>query len=73
MVADYKNIQSKKLLTREELMIYLSIGKDKAHSLLHTEGFPTVRLGRKIYANRTMLDDWIDNITESNKNKEVVK
>ena len=54
----------KKLLTVNELAEYLSIGRNKTLDLMHTDGFPIVRIGRRILANKAMVDSWVDEQTE---------
>lgn len=56
-------LQNKRLLTHMELAVYLSVGRNKAFNLLHTQGFPTVKIGRRIFANREQVDKWIDENT----------
>ena len=61
---------NKKLLSHYELAQYLSIGRNKAFDLMHTDGFPIVRLGRRIFANKEHVDQWIDkqtNLKEESK------
>ena len=52
----------KKLLTLKELCEYLGIGESKARELLHGEGMSfRVYIGNRLYANKTKVDEWIDN------------
>lgn len=53
----------KKLLSVYELAAYLNIGRNKALELLHADGFPTIRLGKRIFANKEQVDRWIDEQT----------
>ena len=39
----------------------LGISDDLAYKLVHIEGFPSFRLGRKILIDRRKLSDWLDN------------
>ena len=60
----YKDQEAtKKLLNRKDVAEYLGISGSKAHQLLHSVGFPTVRIDRRIFANKDLLDLWIDNQT----------
>lgn len=48
------------LLNVDEICAYLSIGKTTVYKLLNEDKeFPTVRIGRRIYANKKGLDEWI--------------
>lgn len=43
---------------------YLAIGETEARALLKSEGCSfSVRLGNRLYANKTLLDLWIDSIS----------
>ncbi len=55
------SIQDKGLLTVKEMCEYMSIGDHKARELLHRPYNPfTVRIGNRLYANKRLLDKWID-------------
>ncbi len=59
------NIEGNKaLLTANDLCNYLSIGISTAYKLLNTEGFPTVKICSRKYANRELLDKWLKEQTE---------
>ncbi len=52
------------LMDIEEFQIYLGISRDRTNSLLREPGCPyAIRLGKKIYANRKILDRWIEEQT----------
>lgn len=55
---DYKN---KKLLTVKEVCDYLGLGENTVRKLLNTpkNGF-TFRQGNRLYANKALLDKWVD-------------
>lgn len=54
----------KRLLNFEEFCAYLGIGKTKARELLtKTNNTYAVRLGGRLYANKILLDKWIDSIS----------
>ena len=48
------------ILTVEQLQDFLGISRPKAYELVHTKGFPTVRIGRAIRVPREALMRWID-------------
>ena len=54
----------RKLITLKEMCEYLAIGETEARSLLKSKSCPFgVRIGNRLYANKTILDDWIDSIS----------
>lgn len=66
MTGKHEPITSKALLTASELCVYLNIGLSTAYKLLNTSGFPTVKLNRRKYANRELLDIWLKEQTKKN-------
>ena len=59
-----KILVDKKLLNVKEFCAYLGIGQTKARELLtRTDNPYTVRLGGRLYANKILLDKWIDSIS----------
>ncbi|MGN0106094.1 MAG: helix-turn-helix domain-containing protein [Hominilimicola sp.] len=53
-----------KLLSVKEFCKYMGIGQTTARKLLSDPGCPySFRLGGKIFANKTILDKWIDSRT----------
>ncbi len=52
---------NKGLLTVKEMCDYMSIGQNTARKLLNTpyNSF-TVRIGNRLYANKHLLDKWLD-------------
>ena len=54
----------KKLLNLKEFCDYLGIGQTKARVLMTKTDNPyTVRIGNRLYANKRMLDRWVDSIS----------
>ena len=67
-----KILVDKRLLNIDEICAYLGIGKTKARELMTiVDNLFTVRLGNRLYANKIMLDKWIDSIS-GNKLKKVI-
>lgn len=65
-----KILIDKKLLNISEFCAYLGIGQTKARELMTKTDNPyTVRLGNRLYANKVLLDKWIDSIS-GNKAKD---
>ena len=54
----------RELLDVNDLCVCLGIGKTTAYKLLNSEDFPTVRIGRRIYANRSEINKWIKGIQD---------
>jgi hypothetical protein len=56
-----KILVDKALLNLDEFCAYLGIGKTKAREIMTKTNNPfTVRIGKKLYANKMLLDKWID-------------
>nr|WP_308742140.1 helix-turn-helix domain-containing protein [uncultured Anaerocolumna sp.] len=63
MVKNEKNT-NKALLTANDMCNYLSIGISTAYKLLNTKGFPTVKINSRKYANKELLDKWLEEQTK---------
>lgn len=48
-------------LTVLEMAEFLNVGRNTAYNLIHMEGFPINRIGRKVMIPRDKLIEWIDN------------
>lgn len=65
-----KVLIDKKLLNIDEFCAYLGIGQTKAREILtKTNNTYTVRIGNRLYANKILLDKWIDSISGNKINK----
>lgn len=60
------NVIEPALLTLEQACNYLCIGKTSCRKLLkeHEHEF-VVRIGNRLYANKALLDKWIDDQTRA--------
>jgi Excisionase from transposon Tn916. len=59
-----KILVDKALLNVKEVCAYLGIGETKARELLtKTDNNFTVRIGNKLYANKILLDKWINRVS----------
>lgn len=59
-----KVLVDKRLLNVKEFCTYLGIGQTKARELLtKTDNTYAVRLNGRLYANKILLDKWIDSIS----------
>ena len=51
------------VLNAEQLARELGISRAGAYQLLHSEGFPTLRIGKRMLVPRDKLSEWIDKNT----------
>lgn len=59
-----KVLIDKTLLNLNEFCLYMGIGKTKARELLtKTENPYCVRIGNRLYANKVMLDKWLNTVS----------
>lgn len=55
----------KKLLSVNEVCAYLGIGATKVREMLNSPTSTyTVRVGRRVMANKTLLDEYIDKVSK---------
>lgn len=47
-------------LTVKEMAEALNVSMPTAYALVHRDGFPTIRMGRKILVNVAGLQRWLD-------------
>lgn len=67
-----KVLLDKKLLNVKEFCQYLGIGQTKAREMMTKTNNPyTVRLNGRLYANKNLLDKWIDSIS-GNRVKNII-
>lgn len=55
------------MYTVKELMEEMNISKNTAYKLIHTNGFPCVRIGSKYLIDKDGLEKWI----KRNTNREI--
>ena len=48
------------MLTVKDLQIQLKIGRDRAYALMHSKGFPAIKIGSRYYVTQTALDAWLE-------------
>ena len=48
-----------KLLTPKDIQRIFSIGKNRAYELMRSSGFPTIRIGNRLYVTKDSLDEWL--------------
>ena len=51
------------ILTAAELAGTLGISKAGAYTLIHSKGFPTLRIGKRLMVPKDKLSTWIDRNT----------
>lgn len=65
-----KVLIDKRLLNIKEFCQYLGIGETKAREIMTKTNNPfTVRIGNRLYANKILLDKWINSISGNKVNK----
>lgn len=50
----------KKVLTVIELAKLLNIGKNSAYNLVHQDGFPKIKIGKKFLIPIKSLNEWLE-------------
>lgn len=60
VVQEQNNKQDKKLLNIKELCEYLGIGTTKARELIRGNNGFGIQIGNRWYANKTLLDKWLN-------------
>jgi len=66
MRMNYKSFEElPAMLTAEELAGTLGISKAGAYALLHSKGFPTLRVGKRLMVPKEKLSAWIDRSTSN--------
>ena len=52
-------------VTVDDLCNLLQVSRPTAYSLVHKEGFPVIRLGRRLLIPRAGLERWLNEQTET--------
>ena len=61
MSIDYINIEKKLLITPEEAMQLLGVGRNRMYeTLLKDQTFPSMKIGNRYYINKEKLQSWIN-------------
>jgi excisionase family DNA binding protein len=61
------NQQENDLLTIDEMMNFLGVGKNKAYEICRSKEFPTIKIGKSIRINKRSLIDWLENKSKEDK------
>ena len=48
-------------LNADQVAAVLSISRANAYSLMHSKGFPTIQIGKRMVVHRDKLIEWMDN------------
>ena len=59
----YSNDQLPCMLNADKIAKYLEISRAGAYELMHSEGFPLIRIGKRMLAPRDKFLEWVDNQT----------
>lgn len=52
-----------KLLTSRDIQDILDMGKNQAYALMHSAGFPTITIGKKMYVTQIKFEKWLETYT----------
>ena len=59
----YSNDQLPCMLNADKIAKYLEISRAGAYELMHSEGFPLIRIGKRMIGPRDKFLEWVDNQT----------
>ena len=51
------------MLNADKIAKYLEISRAGAYELMHSEGFPLIRIGKRMIVPRDKFLEWVDNQT----------
>ena len=47
-------------LNADQVASVLGIARSSAYTLMHSEGFPTIRIGKRLLVTRERFAEWLD-------------
>lgn len=50
-------------LNAEQVAAFLGFSRAQAYILMHSEGFPTIRIGKRMLVSREKFLEWLENHT----------
>ena len=50
-------------MNAEQTAAFLGVSRAKAYMLMHSEGFPLIRIGKRMIVPRDKFLEWVDNQT----------
>ena len=53
-------------LNAQQMAEILNISKNMAYTLMHSEGFPTIHVGKRLLVQKNKLLQWMDEQSERN-------
>lgn len=56
--------QNSQVMSVPEAAAQLGISQSKMYEIVRIEGFPCIRIGRRVLVNRKKFEEWIDEMTE---------
>ena len=59
----YSNEQLPCMLNAKDVESYMRISRAGAYELMHSEGFPLIRIGKRMIVPRDKFLEWVDNQT----------
>ena len=59
----YSNDQLPCMLNAKDVEGYMRISRAEAYEQMHSEGFPLIRIGKRMLAPRDKFLEWVDNQT----------
>lgn len=59
----YSNDQLPCMLNADKIAKYLEISRAGAYELMHSEGFPLIRIGKRMIVPKDKFLEWVDNQT----------
>ena len=59
----YSNDQLPCMLNADKIAKYLEISRAGAYELMHSEGFPLIRIGKRMIVPRDKFLEWVDDQT----------
>ena len=59
----YSNEQLPCMLNAKDVERYMRISRAEAYEQMHSEGFPLIRIGKRMLAPRDKFLEWVDNQT----------
>ena len=59
----YSNEQLPCMLNAKDVERYMRISRTQAYEQMHAEGFPLIRIGKRMLAPRDKFLQWVDNQT----------
>ena len=59
----YSNDQLPCMLNADKIAKYLEISRAGAYELMHSDGFPLIRIGKRMIVPRDKFLQWVDNQT----------